>query len=212
MSPDLPADLAPAALPGDDLADGGVYVTLAFTGLDLSGREAMDAEVDQCLYRDVDLSQVGLRRAAIRDAMFERCDLANLRARDCAMSRTAIGSSRMTGFCWLAGDLRDVTFDDCRIDLASFSGSKFSDVVFTSCRLEQADFGGTDLSRAIFERCDLSGAQFSGARMTGTRLSGCDLTGINGITSLRGATIASTDALALAALMASALGITIEDH
>lgn len=212
MAPDLPADLAPANLPGDDLADGGAHLLLVFDGLDLSGREAMNAEVDECQYRDVNLSQVSLRRATIRDAGFERCDLANLRARDSSMNRVAVRSSRMTGFSWLAGDLRDVTFDDCRVDLASFAGSKLTHVVFTGCRLEQADFGGADLSRARFERCDLSGAQFSGARMTGTRLSGCDLTGINGITSLRGSIIDSTDAIALAVIMASALGITIEDH
>lgn len=211
MAPDLPADLASAKLPADDLVDGGFYLALAFAGLDMSGREAMDAEVDQCLYSDVNISRVSLRRAAIRDAVFERCDLANLRARDSAMSRTAVRSSRMTGFSWLAGDLRDVTFDDCRIDLASFAGSKLSDVVFTGCRLEQADFGGADLSSARFERCDLSGAQFSDARMTGTRLSGCDLTGINGVTSLRGSFIDSTDALALVASLANALGITLEE-
>lgn len=211
-APDLPADLTSAALPGDDLVDGGVYLALAFAGLDMSGREAMDAEVDQCLYRDVNLSRVSLRRGAIRDAVFERCDLANVRARDGAMSRIAVRSSRMTGFSWLAGDLRDVTFDDCRIDLASFAGSKLSHVVFTGCRLEQADFGGADLSRARFERCDLTGARFSEARMAGTRLSGCDLTGISGVTSLRGSFIDSTDALALVAVLANALGITLEDR
>lgn len=199
-------------MPADDLADGGVYQAFAFTEVDLSGREAMGAEVDECRYRDVSLSQVRLRRAVIRDAVFEHCDLANLRARDSSMSRTAVRSSRMTGFSWLAGDLRDVTFDDCRIDLASFSGSKLIHVVFAGCRLEQTDFGGADLSRARFERCDLSGAQFSGARMTGTRLSGCDLTGINGVTSLHGAIIDTADAVALAATLAGALGITIEDH
>jgi len=211
VRPDLPADLTAATLPGDDLTDGGVHLTLAFDGLDLSGREAADAEVDQCRYRDVNLSQVTLRRALIRDAVFDRCDLANVRARDCSMSRTAIRGSRMTGFAWLSGGLRDVTLDDCRIDLASFAASKLSDVVFTGCRLNQADFGEADLSGARFERCDLTQAQFAGARMAGTRLLGCDLTGIGGITSLRGAIVASADALALAFTLASALGIAIED-
>ena len=211
VPPDLPADLTEAGLPGDDLADGGAYVALAFDGLDLSGRAAVGAEVDQCRYRDVNLSQVTLRRAVVRDAVFHGCDLANLRARDSSMSRTAIRSSRMTGFAWLTGDLRDVVFDDCRIDLASFCASKLSDVVFTGCRLEQADFSDADLTRARFERCDLSGAQFAGARMTGTRLSGCDLTGISGVTSMRGAIIASIDALSLAVTLARGLGITIDD-
>jgi uncharacterized protein YjbI with pentapeptide repeats len=210
-TPDLPAELTAAALPADDLTDGGVYLTLDFRDLDLSGRDAVGAEVDQCRYRNVNLSQSTLRRALIRDAVFDRCDLANLRARECSISRTVLAGSRMTGLSWLAGGLRDVTFTDCRMDLTSFRQSTFKDVVFAGCRLAQADFGDADLSGARFERCDLAGAQFSGARMTGTRLSGCDLTEISGVTSLRGAIIGSADAVPLAFMLAKALGITIID-
>jgi len=211
-APDLPADLTAARLPDDDLKDGGVYLTLAFDDLDLSGRDAVNAEVDQCRYGNVNLSQSKLRRALIRDAVFERCDLANLRARECSISRTTVTGSRMTGLSWVDGGVRDVTFTDCRMDLISFRQSTFKDVVFAGCRLEQADFGDADLSGARFDRCDLSGAQFSGARMTGTRLSGCDLTEITGVTSLRGAIITSADAVPLAYMLAKALGIVIEDE
>jgi uncharacterized protein YjbI with pentapeptide repeats len=209
--PEIRADLTAASLPANDLADGSVHLTLAFDGLDLSGRDAASAEVEECRYRDVNLSQSRLRRALIRDAEFDRCDLANLRARESSMSRTIVTGSRMTGVSWLDGGLRDVTFTDCRMDLVSFCASTFKDVVFSGCRLEQADFGDADLSGARFEDCDLSGAQFSGARMTGTRLARCDLTGISGVTSMRGAIITSASALALAVTLASALGITIDD-
>ena len=67
------------------------------------------------------------------------------------------------------------------------------------------------LRGARFEGCDLTGAQFSGARMTGTRLARCELTGISGVTSMRGAIVTSADAVALAFILAGALGITIED-
>jgi uncharacterized protein YjbI with pentapeptide repeats len=211
-APDLPAELTAATLPDDDLKDGGVYLTLAFDDLDLSGRDAVGAEIDQCRYGNVNLSQSKLRRAMIRDAVFDRCDMANLRARDCMVSRTALGASRMTGLSWLDGGVRDVTFTDCRMDLVSFRASTFKYVVFAGCRLQQAEFGDADLSGARFERCDLSGAQFSGARLTGTRFSGCDLTEIGGVTSLRGAIITSADAMALAFTLASALGITISDE
>jgi len=97
------------------------------------------------------------------------------------------------------------------MDLSSFRASTFDNVVFTSCRMEQADFGDADLRGARFEGCDLTGGQFSGARMTGTRFTGCDLTGIAGVTSMRGAFITSTDAVALAYILAGALGITVED-
>ncbi len=77
--------------------------------------------------------------------------------------------------------------------------------------MEQADFGDADLRGARFEGCNLAGAQFSGARMTGTRFARCDLTEIAGVTSMRGAFITSTDVVALAYILAGALGITVDD-
>jgi uncharacterized protein YjbI with pentapeptide repeats len=209
--PDLPADLSPAALPGDDLEDGSVLLGLEFADIDWSGREAAGAEIDQCRLDAVSLSRARLRRALIRDAVLDRCDLANLQARDSSMTRVAVRGCRMTGWSFLAGGLRDVLFADCRADLASFAASTFSDVAFHGCKLEQADFGDADLRGARFTQCDLTGAQFSGARMAGARFARCDLSGINGVTSLRGAVITGGDAIALAYTLASALGIVIED-
>ncbi len=231
-APDLPASLAEARLPAAqagswagagagvelsdrgvlaELVDGVVLAELAFQDLDLSGSEAVGADVDQCRFGNVSLGQARLRRVMFRDAEFSRCDLANLLGRECSMLRVAIEASRMTGLSYLAGTLRDVTFSNCRMDLASFAATRFTDVLFADCRLDQANFGDADLSGVRFERCDLSGAQFSGATMTGTRLTGCVLTGISGVTSLRGAIIGSQDALALAGILAGALGIQIAD-
>lgn len=211
VAPTLPATLRTAVLPDDDLVDGGVHLSLAFEDADLSSRDAVGAEIDQCRYTNVNLSQTKLHRGMIRDAVFDRCDLANLRARDCSLSRSTVSASRMTGLSWLDGSFRDVTFDGCRIDLASLRSSTLKDVVFTGCRLQQVDFGEADLRGARFEGCDLTGAQFSGAQLTGTRFADCNLVGIGGVTSLRGAIIKSTDALALTFILADALGIKIED-
>jgi len=210
-APDLPAELPAADLAEHDLEDGGVYELLAFGDLDLSGREAAGAEIEACRYANVNLSKVKLRRGLVRDVTFERCDLANLRALDSSFTRVAISSSRMTGLSLLDNHLRDVTFSGCRIDLSSFRASTFDDVLFTDCRMEQADFADADLRSARFVGCTLTGAQFSGARMTATRFARCELTGISGVTSMRGAIITSTDAVALAFVLAGALGITIDD-
>ncbi len=198
-------------MPEADLDDGALHVGLAVSDLDLSGREAANAELDQCRYDNVGFGHVGLRRATIRDVEFNGCDLANLRARDCSLLRVAVGASRMTGATLLACSVRDTAFTGCRIDLSSFAGSRFSDVTFTNCRLDQANFIEADLSGVQFRDCDLTAAQFSGATLTGARFAGCDLTGITGVTSLRGAIIASSDALTLARILAESLGITIED-
>ncbi len=198
-------------LPGDDLADGGLYELLAFDDLDLSGREAAAAEVDQCRLRNVNLSRARLRRSQLLDAVLEGCDLANMRAVDCSLRRVAVCASRMTGLSWLDGQFRDVTFDRCRMDLASFRSTACTDVVFSHCRLDQADFGESDLRGARFDGCDLTGAQFDKARLSGARFADCELTGIGGVTSFAGAIVKSNDLLALTFVLAGALGIRIED-
>jgi uncharacterized protein YjbI with pentapeptide repeats len=210
--PDLPAELTVAGLAEADLYDGAAHFGLDVADLDLSDREAAGLEVDQSRYTAVKLGGVRLRRGMIKDAVFDRCDLANLRARETSVFRARLTGCRMTGLSWLAGVVRDVTFSGSRIDLASFSNTKFSAVVFTECRLDQANFGDADLAGVRFTNCDLSGAQFSGATLTGARFTGCDLTGISGITSMRGAIITSSDAFTLARIFADALGIKIEDE
>jgi len=211
QAPDLPEELTPGSLPEADLVDGAVLAGLAVDDLDLSGREAAGAELDQCRYRNVTLAQVRLNRVMVKDAEFSHCDLANLRARDSSIRRAVVSGTRMTGFTWITGGIRDVIFESCRIDLGYFSATKFASVIFRNCRLDQANFGDTDLSDVQFTGCDLSGVQFSGANVADTRFSGCELSGLSGVTSLRGATISTSDAMSLTGIFAEALGIRIED-
>ncbi|MHB1431987.1 MAG: pentapeptide repeat-containing protein [Streptosporangiaceae bacterium] len=210
-APSVPDELSVPVVPAA-VGDEASYVAMLLADLDLSGRSCTSSELDQCRCRGVDLSRTALRRVTVTDTAFERCDLANLRARDCSLRRVSVHASRMTGLVCLDGRLRDVSFTECQIDLASFRASRFTDVLFSGCRLRQADFGDADLSGARFENCDLTGASFNGAKMTGTRLRGCELAGLSGVTSLRGAILTSADAVALALTLAGALGIRVEDE
>lgn len=211
-TPDIPDRLDEATSIDVEFDNGAVHAGLAVTDVDLSGREAAGVEFDQCRLVAVNFGDVVLRRATIRDVEFDRCDLANLLARESSLIRVAVHASRMTGAALLASVLRDVAFRDCRMDLAAFPGSRFANVTFSNCRLDQANFGEADLSGVEFDGCDLSGAQLSGATLTGAKFTDCDLTGISGVTSLRGAIISSSDALTLARIFADALGITVDDE
>jgi uncharacterized protein YjbI with pentapeptide repeats len=211
VPPKLPASPTSAKLPDDDLKDDGVYLSLEYTDIELANRDVVSIEIDQCRYKNVNFGQTKLERAVISDSAFEGCDLANLHTRECSLVRVTVSSSRMTGFQWSEGSVREATFESCRMDLASFRFSSFKMAVFSDCKLTQADFQEADLRGARFERCDLTAAQFSKAQMEGTRFSDCNLDGINGVLSLKGSIVSSRDALALTYTLASALGITIED-
>jgi uncharacterized protein YjbI with pentapeptide repeats len=193
------------------LKDDGVYLSLAYEDIELANRDVVSVEIDQCRYTNVDFGETELDRGLISDAIFQGCDLANLRARDSSLVRVAVNSSRMTGFQWAEGGVRETTFESCRMDMASFRFSTFKNAVFTDCKLMQADFQEADLRGSRFERCDLTSVQFSKAQMEGARFSGCVLDGIGGVMDMKGAIVKSSDALALTYSLAGAIGIRIED-
>ena len=211
LAPQLPKSLTSAKLPEDDLKDEGIYLSLEYMSADLAGRDVVSIEIDQCRYQNVNFGQCELDRAVISDSVFSQCDFANLHARDCSLVRVQMSGSRMTGLAWTEGGIREVTFESCGMDMASFRFATLKNVVFSDCKLARADFQEADLRGARFESCDLTGAQLSKAQMEGTRFADCSLAGINGVTSLRGAIVKSRDALALTYSLAGALGITIED-
>jgi uncharacterized protein YjbI with pentapeptide repeats len=103
-----------------------------------------------------------------------------------------------------------VTFTDCRADLTSLRFSSLQDVSFVDCILAQADFTGVDLRGTHFTGCDLTAAQFAQANCAGTRFTRCELGGIGSVERLRGATVDAADLAGLAHALAAALGITID--
>jgi uncharacterized protein YjbI with pentapeptide repeats len=211
VGPVIPRSLGEAGLADGEPVDDGVYLSMRFGPLDLSERDAEDAEYERCRFQETRLSGTGMRRAEFRDVEFGSCDLANLKLSDSRIFNVLIESSRLTGTSMTGCSLRDVLFSNCRADLSSFRFSRLKSVVFRDCNLTNANFQEADLSGARFERCKLSGAQFSNANMKGTRLSECDLYGVHGVQSFAGAIVATGDAQGLLLTLASAMGITIEN-
>jgi uncharacterized protein YjbI with pentapeptide repeats len=210
MPPDLPDTRHPAILPDHDLDDEGTYRGLDYVELDQSGRVAESVELDGCRFTSSDLGGTTLDKSVFVNCVVENSNLANLRANSGSMRRVRMSMLRMTGFQWVNGGLRDVLFDDCRLDLSTFRFSKLTDVVFNRCNLTQVDFTNADLGRARFVDCVLAGAQFSHASMTGTRFTRCELIDVGGVTALRGAVVEGHNLIALAHTLATALGMTIE--
>lgn len=211
VAPKIPTALADAKTPDNDLSDDGVYLSMQYESLDLSGGRAEDVEFERCRFRETSFSATILRRANLTDVEFIGCDLANLRLSDSRIFSAFVDRSRMTGTAMTDCGFRDVLFSGCRADLSSFRFARFKNVVFRNCNLTEANFQGADLTGARFEGCKLVGSQFSNAKMQGARLSDCDLWGVAGIQSFQGAIVAAADAQSLVLALASALGITIED-
>jgi len=138
-------------------------------------------------------------------------DWAGGRAVGFAARRVELRRCRLTGVELAEATLGDVTFDECRIDLAGLRHAKLERVVFRDCRMTGCDLYGAALSDVLFERCELREATFSATTLRRVELRGCDLTGLVGAEALRGARMSWNDVLENAPLFAAVVGIEIVD-
>ena len=211
LAPRAPATLELAVSPDHDLTHEATLRRVGYLDIDLGEQEADAVSLEQCRFTRASLAGSVLDQATLTDCLVESSDWANLKATKSAMVRVKLATVRLTGLHWIDGALRDVTFVECRMDLATFRFTSFKVVSFIDCNLSRADFTGADLRGAQFTGCDLTGAQFAQANCAGARFARCDLSGVGTVTSLKGATITATDLVALSHTFAAALGITIED-
>jgi uncharacterized protein YjbI with pentapeptide repeats len=149
--------------------------------------------------------------ADLVDAIAAGADWANVRALGLAAQRSGLRLCRLTGADLPEASIRDVTFDECRLDLVGLRHAKLERVVFRDCRMSECDLYGASLKDVLFERCELREATFSECKVQRVELRSCDLAGARGVEALRGARLTWNDVVENAAVFASALGLEIVD-
>jgi uncharacterized protein YjbI with pentapeptide repeats len=213
--PITPASIAqPSRLTAIDWGDAGLHDELGLEDVRVTGtaRESSvrNLELSGAVLDDVDLTGGRLPRLALRNCLVTGGSLANVSIREGSAERCAFDRVRLTGILWQESVLRDVSFQGCRIDLASFAATRLERVRFEDCILAQADLQDARLTAVVFCDCDLREVDLTGAHVTaGCELRGCDLGGARGVERLRGARMPYIDVLAAATTFAGALGIEV---
>lgn len=149
--------------------------------------------------------------ADLADAAATDLDWANEQGRGLTFTRVELRLCRMTGSELAESTLSDVTFVECRLDLAGLRMAKLERVVFRDCRMAECDLYEAALTDVLFERCELRKARLSNAKLERVEVRGCDLTGLEGVEALRGVRMPWNDVLENGPLFAAALGIEIVD-
>jgi uncharacterized protein YjbI with pentapeptide repeats len=137
--------------------------------------------------------------------------MANVNARAARLKGVVVADSRLTGMSLFEGELTDVTFQGCRVDLASFSSCGMQRVRFEDCVLTQTDFMEARLQSVAFHGCELTNSDFRGAKLKRCELRRSDLAGVQGVDSLRGLAMDWPDIVELAGVWAATLGIEVLD-
>jgi uncharacterized protein YjbI with pentapeptide repeats len=208
--PELPDDLEETEL-GDSTLSGLRLERVALRRLVFEERAASDLRLDESLLDNVALDGCEAAGLTLTDVRVEGGSWANLRAVRGTLTRIEARELRATGVDFAETELRDVVFEGCRLDLASFRFATLARVVFRDCRLEEADFHGATLSSVRLEHCVLAGANVDGASFSQSELRDCELTGLTGAGSLGGVRMPWGDVLQIAGLLAAATGIEVVD-
>lgn len=158
-----------------------------------------------------DDAEPALELVELEDAVATDLDWSNQQTKRLGALRAEVRRCRLTGTELAEAGLIDVTFADCRLDLAGLRFAKLERVVFRDCRMEECDFYGATLTDVLFESCGLRGARFSDVKVKRVELRGCELAELEGVGSLRGARMPWHDVLQNAPLFATALGLEIVD-
>jgi uncharacterized protein YjbI with pentapeptide repeats len=209
-APDLPDELAlleqkPGSLRALELSGHLV------AGVDWSARDASGLRLTECRLENVSLDESALPRARVRDVSVVAGSWANADATESFFRRVDFRTTRFTGVSFANATLEDVSFVDCRLDLASFRFAKLSNVRFEGCRLEEADFYEASVASTVFSNCSLARASIAGATFTNAEMRGCDLAGLGNPERLRGVRMPWSDIVQSADVLAAGLGIEIAE-
>jgi uncharacterized protein YjbI with pentapeptide repeats len=206
-APDLPGELVARDMP-EELIDLELEARL-LGHLDLSSRDARGLRLTESRLVDVDLTASFLGRARIRDVVWLGGSMANLRAEAATFRRVRLERVRATGVNLTTCHLEDVTFIDCRMDLAMFRFAHLDRVRFERCRMSEADFYEATLTSVVFEDTELTSASLAGATFDRSEMRGCDLSGVADPQRLRGVRMPWLDVIRSARELAEAAGINI---
>jgi uncharacterized protein YjbI with pentapeptide repeats len=205
--PDLPGklDRARATRELDGLELAGALLEAA----DYSGQTARNCRFEEARLGSLDLGGVDLTACSFRDVAIAGGSWANIRTRSIRVHRAEFKSVRMTGADLAAAEIEDVSFVDCRIDLAFFVSARLRRVRFDRCRLDETDFTDANLVSVAFDGCSLARTVWTDAELSGCEMRACTISGAARLDRLRGVRMPVADVLAAATDLAGALGIEI---
>lgn len=209
QSPQLPTTLEPAD-PAWLISEASLE-GCSFEDADWSGITAYAVSLDEVVLDRSILAEATLDKLTARDVVLKNCDFSAARCAEVSLQRAEMKGGRMTGWDCNKGLFKDVTFENCKLDMTNFRFAKFTRVRFVSCMMADADFLHAELQDVKFEDCLLERTDFNQCKLKNVDLRTSQLPGLKGWQHLKGATIDNIQLMAAAPYLANEIGITVLD-
>jgi len=191
---------------GDATASGLRFRDLDLTGRSLPGLSVTECEITTGRFSDADLA--GCRLVAVE---MSGVDATVLRATGATWREVAVRASRIGAAELYDSVLDNVAFAGCRLGFVNLRGASLTDVVFDGCTVDELDLGDAELTRVAFRATAVRSLVLRGARLADVDLRGADLAALEGVESLRGATVTAAQVLELAPVFAAAAGLRVDE-
>lgn len=184
---------------------------LTLTGEVLDGQDGESARILECAFEGCSLDGVRLDHARVLDTRLTGCRAGELAApsstwQDAAWTDLRIGALVAYGSSWDRVRVRGG-----KLDFVNLRDARLTDVTFEDVTIDELDLARAVGRRVRFEACRVRRLDVTGASLTDVDLRGIlGLTRLDGVTSLRGATISGEQLVEFAPALAAAAGITVE--
>lgn len=163
------------------------------------------SKVERCM-----LAGMTFERIKLWDAILVRTDISAAKCFEASFLRSELLGCRMSGSQFGESTIKDVVFENCKLNLVSFRKCRLERVVFRNCVLDEADFIGATLSDVVFMNCELRKTDFNRVHCTRVDMTRSDLTEIKGVTSLKNVRIKPEQMMTLAPLLCGEVGFVLD--
>lgn len=184
-----------------------------FSSAEETDVDAGSSRFTECAFESVQFEDVRLRRAKFTDVWLRGARMLTVDFAESEWLDAAVLSSALAGVQGFGAQLRRVVFQRCKLDAVNLRGAYLQEVVFEDCILRDVDLTGAKMLEVSFPGSALRAAKLSKAKLA--RVDFRDATVlevVDGYENLRGGIIDSGQAVELAADLAGALGISVQDR
>lgn len=203
------SELEPVRL--DQLNSEASLERVSLTNLDASNLKATNLSLDEATLEKVQFVEARLEKLSLMDTELKICDISAARCNDSSFIRVRITGGRMTGIDLSRSAIKDVVFENCKLNMANFRFAKLVRVQFINCQLSETDFQAAELNKVEFQTSYLEKAEFGQCKLSEVDVRSSQLLDIRGWHSLKGLVIDSTQLVGIAPQLAMELGLIIKE-
>ena len=196
----------------DELAAGGMVEDLQLAEADLSGSDLSAISLLSCRLSEIFTDDTDLAAARLVDCRLERLSSTYLHSPRSTWRTVELTGSRIGAWELYDADVESVLIEDCRLGFANLAGTGLRDVLIRGTRIDELDLSGVEAQRVRFEDCRVGTLRLRGGSLSDVDLRGLEMRVVSGLGALAGATISGDQLAELAPLLATHLGLRVEDQ